>query len=896
MMIKLNQYCAFIMLALFGLMMPVGERPETPLPSVPPDLEITLWADSPLLQTPLAMDTDVKGRIWVIEGELSPLRETMADASRQTAAGCVRILEDSNHDGKADKSTVFASDSLLADAQGIAVLQDKVVISCKRHLVIYQDTNGDDQPDSREMRLTEWGRDAAHVSFRPLVAGPDGKWYLSTRSMGARTVKHLPDGMVQMKNNDLRDSAQTNQKKRERHPSDTLRTWTGGMQLRLNSDGNGMKILAHGFCNSRETCIDSYGDMWQADNDEEAGASRVAWLREGANAGYYSADGKRTGMDDYRPGQEIFAACWHQEDPGFMPAGDNLGSGFLTGMLLNESDALGKHYRGMLLCADAARHSIFSYLPRPKGAGFDLGRRRQLIYTLPESEGLPLRDDTTNASDPRHGFRPGDLLVGTDGAWYIADAQQPLKNKGRIYRIAPKWTQLKTPVIDLKTEAGQIEALKSPAVNVRNSGFEALLRKGNDALPAVAALLKSENPYHRARALFLLARLSEQAREEVWNVLQNSTDERLRHAAFRALRGAVFPFEWQSLYSTYAADPTLRIRCETAVGTRDLPLEIRRKLVPNYFRAFDGDDPWFLDALGTVAEGMEEYLWPHWLNLPKCKPDSIQWNYTLSKFVWRLHPRSALPALEKWAEHPRLPASEHQKAITALAHIDDHNAAKTLLRLAKSRQSDLSQQALYWLAFRQSNRWSDLIPWKETGLNLRQVRQQTRAEKQRALLLNNQWSPAQRLQLIPSMGTDSCGGAVLTDMASKNQLPAPFHNAAAAVLFSNPDRDVRTKAALWFKRPGSDRKWPLPALVALAPNSSAGEKVFENACASCHVDKGDALKLTRLSKKYDRAALLDRLLNPSAFSSASSMPDPVALKMTEQQLADVTEYLLNLSH
>lgn len=892
-----GRYSVILLLFLFGTtthFKNAGGTALMPPPlTVPPDLEATVWAQSPMVQNIAAIDTDIKGRIWVAESSSSLLWE--ADTTKATAPlwGRIVILEDSNQDGKADKSLIFATDSLLKDVQGVSILGRRIVVACARYWVVYTDADGDDRPEKQEKWLTAWGAQPQHRRFRPVVAGPDGNWYGSTQAIGGTKTRHQADGSVQMATAPPPDSA-TLRKNQQRHRTDVERTWAGGMQLRLDSEGKRLRIAGHGFSNSFETCVDSYGDMWQGDNDAGTGTSRLSWLREGANAGAYSTDGSRTGQQDQRPGQSLFEAQWHQEDPGFMTAGDDLGGGWLTGVVINESEAMGKHYRGMLLCADAARHSIFSYMPRHKGAGFYLGRRRQLLFTMPEAEGLPLRGDPVDLQDPRTAFVPTDLLVGTDGAWYVADAGQG--GQARIHRIAPNWTKLKNPVIDLNTEAGPVEALKSPAVNVRYSGFEALLQRGNNALPAVAALLQSENPWHQARSLFLLARLGEQAREEVWNVLQNSTDERLRHAAFRALRGAVFPFEWQGLYSTYSADPTLRIRCEVAIGTRDLPLEMRQKLVPNYFRAFDGDDPWFLDALGTASEGMEEFLWPHWLKLPKCKPDSTEWNYTLSKFVWRLHPRSALPTLEKWAAHPTLPFSEHKKAIVALAHIPDHNAAKTLLRLSRSRQTAEAEEARYWLAFRQTNDWKNLIDWNTADLDLYTVRRQTFASLQRACLLHTQLPAARRLALAVSMTRDSFGGAVLTDLAAKNQLPPAFQEAVAASIFQNPLREVRTQASLYFKRPGSDRKWPVPAIEALAPDAGAGKSTFVRFCASCHANQEKSLELKNLDKKYDRTALTDRILNPGAFPATRTKPDPVALGMTGQQVADVTEYLLRLSH
>src|SRR5690348_18402867 len=77
--------------------------------------------------------------------------------------------------------------------------------------------------------------------------------------------------------------------------SDDGKTWVGGVALRVNPDGTGLTVLGHNFRNSYELTLDSYGNMWQNDNDDDGNKGvRVSWLMEGGNMGYFSADGSRT--------------------------------------------------------------------------------------------------------------------------------------------------------------------------------------------------------------------------------------------------------------------------------------------------------------------------------------------------------------------------------------------------------------------------------------------------------------------------------------------------------------------------------------------------------------------------------------------------------------------------
>ena len=215
-------------------------------------------------------------------------------------------------------------------------------------------------------------------------------------------------------------------------------------------------------------------------------------------------------------------AHWHQEDPGVIPYGDNTGSGSPTGITFYESDLLGKKYQGTFMVGQAGRNVILAYKPETMGAGFNL-KRHNFITSLEENEVEEAKSRATDG-DKSKWFRPSDVLVGTDGAIYVADWYDGMvgghrmidsTGYGRIYRITPKGKNLSKPEIDLSTTSGQIAALLNPAVNVRNEGFVLLAEKGNKVLDEVKEILKEENPYHQARAIWLLAALGEEGILEV---------------------------------------------------------------------------------------------------------------------------------------------------------------------------------------------------------------------------------------------------------------------------------------------------------------------------------------------------------------------------------------------
>jgi putative membrane-bound dehydrogenase-like protein len=105
------------------------------------------------------MDVDAKGRIWVTEAV--NYRNFNNDSTKflhHPKGDRVMILEDTNGDGKADTSKVFVQDKDLLSPVGLAVIGNKVIVSCSPNLIVYTDENGDDKPDKKEILLTGFWR------------------------------------------------------------------------------------------------------------------------------------------------------------------------------------------------------------------------------------------------------------------------------------------------------------------------------------------------------------------------------------------------------------------------------------------------------------------------------------------------------------------------------------------------------------------------------------------------------------------------------------------------------------------------------------------------------------------------------------------------------------------
>ena len=666
---------------------------------LPEDLEANIWAESPMFYNPTNIDVDAKGRIWLTEAvNYRNFNNDSAKFLHRSEGDRIMILEDSDHDGKADKTNVFVEDKDLISPLGIAVIGNKTIVSCSPNLIIYTDENGDDKPDKKEIFLTGFGGKDHDHSLHSLVTGPDGKWFFNTGNAGPHIVKdkagwNLKSGSIYTGGSPYNNKNQGGMK------SDDGRIWVGGLALRINPDGTGLKVVGHNFRNSYEVCIDSYGDMWQNDNDDQVVTCRTSWLPEGGNAGYFSTDGTRYWQADQRPGQDMFTAHWHQDDPGVMPAGDKTGAGSPTGIVLNEGDGLGEKYRGMLLSADAGRNVIFSYKPEIKGAGYELnGKRQNFITSLNDDNKGYIWNDADNDTDQKKWFRPSDVMVGTDGALYIADWFDPVvgghqmkdfKGFGRIYKITPKGKKLNSPVLNLKIMAGKIEALKNPAINVRNAAFISLKKESKKAIKPVKELLNSANPYHQARAIWLLSQLGDKGVSEVLENLNNK-DEKIRLVSYRALKEIYSTDQILAIAKKLSSDPSLLVRREVVASMRDIPLEKSQVIINTIIAGYQHSDPWFTDAIGMALLDKEEKYFPVLLSLYKTNDGNGLQNSTFADLIWRLHPVAAVPILNKWINDPKTDPKDVKRFIIALGFIKNKSAAEAMLALSKNKDQEIA--------------------------------------------------------------------------------------------------------------------------------------------------------------------------------------------------------------
>src|SRR5688572_1610164 len=617
---------------------------------IAPGLEAIVWAAEPNVVNPTNIDIDERGRIWYLEA-VNYRRQLKNEPDLRKEGDRIIILEDADGDGRAEKRKVFHQDPALRSPLGIAVLGNKVFISQSPDLIVYT-KDEQDRIVSREVLLTGWkGIDHDH-GVHAITFGHDGRLYFNSGDPGFDIVD----------------------KTGKRWVSGRSGPYYAGTALRMNLDGSGFTVLAHNFRNPYELALDSFGNIWQSDNDDDGNAwTRFNYVMEGGNYGYWGPGG--------RFWREDRGTHFHQENPGVVPNIARLGAGSPCGLVIYEGTLLPERYRGLPLHAEAGKRELRAYRIKPEAAG----------YTL-EVETLIAGADTW--------FRPSDVAVGPDGALYIADWYDPAvgghnmrdTDRGRIYRLAPRGYKAQAVRHNFATEAGLRQALASPTQSVRYLAYTTLRELGVRAQPWLQGWWKSSDTVLRARSLWLLGALGDEGRAAVEESLRDS-DERFRMLGLRVIQ-LNFPADYLKAAQPMLADYSPQVRREIAIGLQHVPGLRAEDALLTLAKGYDGKDRWYLEALGIGARGRESALWSRWKTQP--------FNPTTASLLWRLRVPEAIPVLAQQVKQGSIEALE---AAAALISVEAAELVGNAIADA-SAPGALRQAALERLHARLFSEWS----------------------------------------------------------------------------------------------------------------------------------------------------------------------------------------------
>lgn len=393
---------------------------------LPAGLVAHLWAAEPMLANPVAFALDEQGRVfvsethrygtstldirgymWTLEDDLDNRNQADWLASIERNFGpegvkqlsqeseIVRLLVDTDGDGTADRSSVYADDfrtPLDGVASGVLPYRGSVWFT---NVPALWKLTGRDRAESREVLHRGYGIRFNYTGhdLHGLVLAPDGRIYFSLGDRGA----HVPTREGGVVSN-----------------PDT------GSVFRCWPDGSGLELFATGLRNPQSLVFNEYGDLFTGDNDSDQGdEERLVHVVEGGDSGW------RVGYQ-FAPrgnaGPWNAEKLWHPRHAGqpayLLPPLCNIEDG-PSGIAYHPGTGLTPAFAGQLFITHfkgaITNSGIFTYELKPAGAS----------YTV------------ANAAPFLTGALPTDVRFGPDGKLYYSDWAEgwPKSRRGRIYSI-----------------------------------------------------------------------------------------------------------------------------------------------------------------------------------------------------------------------------------------------------------------------------------------------------------------------------------------------------------------------------------------------------------------------------------------------------------------------------
>lgn len=499
-----------------GLLLWAGEPPRTgpetekrfPPLKVPSGFKATLFACDPLIEYPSVIAVGPKaGSLFVAVDYMTGLGTEIVRRSE------IRLIEDTDGDGYADKATVYAGG--FNSIQGIAYHDGTVYVMHAPFLTALRDTKGKGTANERKDLLTGLGLTPEQNPVRlhcanGVVVGHDGWLYLALGDHGCDVKRPEGDRLV----------------------------FEGGGILRCRVDGRDLHVFATGLRNIYDVALDAELNVFVRDNENDGGTYmiRVCHSFFGADHGY--------------------PYLYYERPEEALPPLADLGLGSSAGGVAYLERQFPPEYRGNLFFCEWGR-SIVRYKLERAGSGF------APVKEIEFAAGAP--------GDP-YGFKPTDLVVDRDGALFVsdyADGQRPKRGRGRIYRI----THAAPPGDKAKNGADDVLApLDSDSYYERCDAQAAMERLGPNGVETLREALgkKRLGLKGRLHATWVLAHVGgAKAIDDLLRIARSDAEPSVRAQAVRAVSDLADPVLTQHKLDAGAGDTELAVRLTALAKGQD---------------------------------------------------------------------------------------------------------------------------------------------------------------------------------------------------------------------------------------------------------------------------------------------------------------------------------------
>ncbi|MCE7064531.1 PVC-type heme-binding CxxCH protein [Dyadobacter sp. CY326] len=594
--------------------------------------EVTLFASDPMVAKPIQMNWDAEGRLWVVSSTVYPHLKTGESANDK-----IFVLEDTDGDGKADKSTIFAEG--LIQPTGILPGDGGVYVANSTEILHFADTDGDGKADKKRRVLNGFGTGDTHHLIHTFRWGPEGRMYFN-QSIYIYSHVETPFGIKRLE---------------------------GGGVWALNTRNLDMEVYARGLVNPWGLQFDRWGQSFLTDG---AGGEGINYGFPGAT--FLTAPGAARIMRGLNPGQPKHS-----------------GLDVVSGTHLPDA------WQGRMITNDFRANRINSFKLEEQGAGYASTQADDLMWT----DNVAFRPVDINVG-PDGAIYVADWYnpIIQHGEVDFYDPRRDQQH-GRIWRIVAKNRPLvKKPQLAKASTVELLESLKLPEEWTRLQAKQVLKAKGaKEVIPAlekwVQTLDKNDANYeHNLLEALWVYQTLETFNQLILTDLLNAKSHNARAAALRALE-LWFPKVQNvpALLAKAVKDEHAQVRMEAVIALRKTKTADAAK---NALSVLDGQMDEFLDfALWQTVRELE----PIWLVKLKSDPgflgDAKKTAYAL-KSATSPEAASMLVRLYEKGQNPEEYQNDVLSSIAGLGQSSDLNVLLDLALQGKDKNVSAQLAAL----------------------------------------------------------------------------------------------------------------------------------------------------------------------------------------------------------
>lgn len=534
MTLLMNRNILLLIAFICGMTESLAQKYATPLSpeesmkklQVAEGFSVELFASEPHVFDPVALEFDAQGNAYVLEMPDYPYEVELGKGH-----GRIRLLTDTDGDGKIDKSIIFAEN--ITEGTSMLFWKGGVIVTAAPHILYLKDTNGDGKSDTSEILFSGFFQNNSEAQITSLKLGVDNWIYANNHGQNGKVSFTQLSGMP---------------------PLDVK-----GADFRFRLDRNVFELEA-GSGQFGQT-MDDWGHRFFTENSIHIQQSIIPWRYTHRHA-YLPISKFSTSITDHEEHtfQDTQPPYWRAErsarrNKSFNEANLNRieyaedrfsGS---TGSTIYHGDAMPKEFYGNIFTGDVSGNLVHRDILSPSETSPVMVAKRA------ESE---KNKEFISSTDPW--FRPITFSVGPDGYLYMLDyyrqhIETPVSipddlkadmdfmagsDMGRIYRVKPANTLYKSVKVNLNAESS-IQLLTYLSYEngwYRTHAHRLLLERQDKSVVKAAKLLfnKSKDPRTRLHLLYVLEGLNALDIAVIKKGLQDSSPDVRENALMLAER------------------------------------------------------------------------------------------------------------------------------------------------------------------------------------------------------------------------------------------------------------------------------------------------------------------------------------------------------------------------